>query len=67
MSSTGERQQRMTTTRVAVAVMVGVLAAAAIIYAVWSANQPSDFDCATQHFDYELGEIQAWEIDDACR
>lgn len=53
--------------RVAVAVTLGVLAAAAIIYAVWSANQPSDFDCATQRFDYELGKIQSWEIDDACR
>lgn len=57
----------ITATRITVAVTVAILAATAIIYAVWSANQPSDFDCAIQHADVELGRLQPWEVDDACR
>ena len=63
-TSTGDR---LTTSRIAIAVAVGVLLAAGIIYVVWSANQPSDFDCAAQQADYQLGNIELYEIDDACR
>lgn len=55
------------TWRLAAAVMVGVLAAAAVIFVVWQANQPSDFDCAAQRADYSLGNIDAWEVDQSCR
>lgn len=53
--------------RLALAVMAGVLGAAAIIYVIWAANQPSDFDCAAQRADYELGNIELYELDRACR
>ncbi len=53
--------------RTAVAVMVGILAAAAVIFVVWQASQPSDFDCAIQRADYEFGNIESYEIDPACR
>ncbi len=57
----------MSTTRITVAVMLGVLAAATVIFAVWQSSQPSDFDCAAQRADYQLGNIEAYEVDDACR
>jgi hypothetical protein len=44
-----------------------VLAAAAVIFAVWQSGQPSDFDCAAQRADYELGNLESYEIDDECR
>lgn len=59
--------ERTSTTRLAVAVLVGVLAAAAVIFVVWQTSQPSDFDCAMQRADYQLGKIEVYEIDDACR
>lgn len=59
--------ERLSGRRIALAVAAGVLAAAAVIYAVWSANQPSDFDCAIQRTDVELGRLQPWELNDACR
>lgn len=59
--------QRVSMVRLTVAVLVGVLAAAAIIFAVWQANQPSDFDCAIQRGNYELGKLEAWEVDQTCR
>lgn len=59
--------ERTSTTRLAVAVLVGVLAAAAVIFVVWQANQPSDFDCAAQRADYQLGNIESYEMDSKCR
>lgn len=57
----------MPVAKLVVGVAVGVLLAAAVIFAVYRANQPSDFDCAAQRAEYALGNIEAWEIDDACR
>lgn len=61
------RERTLSTTRIAVGVTVGILVAAALIFTVWKASQPSEFDCAVQRTDYELGNIQAHEVDDACR
>lgn len=61
------RVERASTTRMTVSVMVGILAAAAVIFLVWQASQPSDFDCAAQRANYELGNIESFEIDRACR
>ncbi len=46
---------------------VGVLLAAAVIFGVWRASQPSDFDCAAQRADLALGNIESFEMDSACR
>lgn len=55
------------TWRLAAAVMVGVLAAAAVLVVVWQVSRPSEFDCAVQRTDAELGNIERWEVDQSCR
>lgn len=59
--------QPITATRIAVSVTVAILAAAAIIYGIYAASQPSDFECAVQRADVELGNLQPYDVDDACR
>lgn len=61
------RENATSTSRIAVAVAVGVLLAAAVIFGVWRASQPSDFECSAQRTDYLLGNIESFEIDPACR
>jgi hypothetical protein len=58
---------KASTRRITIGVAGGVLAAAAVIFGVWQASQPSDFDCAVQHADVQLGNLQPYEVDDACR
>lgn len=46
-------------------VVLGILIAAAIIFMIWRANQPSTFDCLEQATDVATG--QRFAVDDACR
>lgn len=59
--------ERLSVRRIAVAVAVGLLVAAAVVYGIYAANQPSDFDCAAQRADVALGNLQPYDVDDACR
>lgn len=53
--------------RLAIGVALGILVAAAVIWAIWSASQPSELDCLIQQTDYTMGEITLAEMDPACR
>lgn len=59
--------QPIIATRLAITVTVAILAAAAIIYGIYAASRPSDFDCAAQRADVALGNLEPYELDDACR
>lgn len=57
---------RLSTRRIAIGVAAGVLLAAGVIFGLWRASQPSEFDCSIQRSEYLLGDRAAYDVDDAC-
>lgn len=48
-------------------VAVGILAALATVFVIVRISQPSEAECASQRVDYAVGDIELYEVDDACR
>lgn len=47
--------------------MVGVLGVVALIAVVWLVVAESGPSCEQQRFDYTMGDLELYEVDESCR
>lgn len=48
-------------------IAAGILIAAAVIWGVYEARQPSDLDCALQRAEHAVGDLPLHEVHESCR
>lgn len=65
MTTTGTPTTGISTTKLAIGVMLGILAAALVVFVLVQLNTPRD--CALQQLEVETGQRADYDLDDACR